>query len=177
MTTQGVRVLGLDPGLRRTGWGLVVSDGNRLSHIANGSVASDSSLELAPRLVQLFERLSEVVDRLEPDQAGIEETFVSRNPASTLKLGQARGVVMLVPALLGIPVAEYAPNQIKKSVVGTGHAAKQQIHAMVQVLLPGVTIKNSDAADALAVAICHVHHAFSGQARARAASALGGRAS
>lgn len=177
MTTQGVRVLGLDPGLRRTGWGLVVSDGNRLSHIANGSVASDSSLELAPRLVQLFERLSEVVDRLQPDQAGVEETFVSRNPASSLKLGQARGVVMLVPALRGILVAEYAPNQIKKSVVGTGHAAKQQIHAMVQVLLPGVTIKNSDAADALAVAICHAHHAFSGQARARAASALGGRAS
>ena len=177
MTTNGVRVLGLDPGLRRTGWGLVVSDGNRLSHLANGSVASDASLGLAPRLVQLFERLSEVVDRLQPDQAGVEETFVSRNPASSLKLGQARGVVMLVPALRGIPVAEYAPNQIKKSVVGTGHAAKQQIHAMVQVLLPGVTIKNSDAADALAVAICHAHHAFSGQARALAASVLEGRAS
>jgi crossover junction endodeoxyribonuclease RuvC len=176
MITNGVRILGLDPGLGRTGWGLVASDGSRLSHIANGSISSDASLELAPRLVQLFERLSDVVDRLEPQEAGVEETFVNRNPASTLKLGQARGVVMLVPALRGIPIGEYAPNQIKKSVVGTGHAAKEQIRAMVRVLLPGVKIENADAADALAVAICHAHHAFSGQARALAAGRLGERA-
>ena len=172
MTRRGVRVLGLDPGLRRTGWGLVVTEGSRLSHIANGSVSSDPSLDLGPRLVQLFERLSAVVDGLDPDQAAVEETFVNRNPRSTLKLGQARGVVMLVPALRGLPIGEYAPNQIKKSVVGAGHAGKEQIHAMVRVLLPGVKIENNDAADALAVAICHAHHAFSGRALAEARSAM-----
>lgn len=167
MTGDGVRVLGLDPGLVKTGWGMIRVNGNRLSHIANGSVATDASLSLAERLEQLFTGLSRMVKEMAPDQAAVEQIFVNRNPASALKLGQARGVVLLVPALVGIAVAEYAPNKIKKSVVGTGHAAKEQIRAMVQVLLPGVKIKNADAADALAVAICHAHHAFSPQGRLR----------
>lgn len=170
MTRREIRVLGIDPGLRRTGWGLVTADGSRLTHVANGSVASDPACDLSTRLMQIFSGLSEVVDGLEPDEAGIEETFVSRNPRATLKLGQARGIALLVPARRGIPVREYAPNRIKKSVVGSGHAAKRQIRAMVRVLLPGAAIENNDAADALAVAITHAHHAFSGQARLEAAA-------
>jgi len=152
------RILGLDPGLRNTGWGIVDAIGTRLVHVANGTVHSNSADDLARRLRDLHDGLMEVIAAWEPDAAAVEETFVNKNPVSTLKLGQARGVSLLVPALAGIPVAEYAPNHIKKSVVGSGHAAKEQIHAMVRVLLPGVTITGPDAADALAVAICHAHH-------------------
>jgi len=167
-----MRLLGLDPGLGKTGWGIIESDANRLRHIANGVVASDAKLELALRLAQLHDGLAEIVRQFRPDQAAIEETFVNQNPRSTLKLGQARGVVLLVPARHGIPVAEYAPNMIKKSVVGAGHAGKQQVQMMVSVLLPGIEIAGADAADALAVAICHAHH---GESAMRLAAAGAGR--
>lgn len=152
------RILGLDPGLRTTGWGVVDAIGTRLVHVANGTVTSDGGDDLARRLRDLHDGLRQVIADWEPDAAAVEETFVNKNPVSTLKLGQARGVALLVPALDGIPVAEYAPNHIKKSVVGSGHAAKEQIHAMVRILLPGVKINGADAADALSVAICHAHH-------------------
>jgi crossover junction endodeoxyribonuclease RuvC len=153
------RILGLDPGLRLTGWGVVESDGHRLRHLANGVVRSTDTLSLAERLREIHEGLLAVIALWRPQEAAIEETFVNKNPLSTLKLGQARGVVMLAPALAGMPVAEYAPTMIKKTVVGVGHAAKEQIQAMVQVLLPGVKIAGADAADALAAAICHAHFA------------------
>ena len=152
-------LLGLDPGLRRTGWGVVAADGNRLSHIANGCVTSQSSRPLAQRLVQIHDGLRTVILDHQPDAAAVEETFVNENAASTLKLGQARGVALLTPALAGIPVSEYAANLIKKSVVGSGHARKEQVRMMVETLLPGCRIAGQDAADALAVAICHAHHA------------------
>ena len=151
-------LLGLDPGLRRTGWGVIVAEDNRLSHLANGSVATEGGLGLAERLVQIHDGLVGVIERYHPIEAAVEETFVNRNPVSTLKLGQARGVVLLAAARAGLVVAEYPPNLVKKTVVGTGHAAKQQIQAMVGVLLPGCAIAGADAADALAVAICHAHH-------------------
>lgn len=154
----GQRLLGLDPGLRRTGWGVIEVQGNRLRHLANGVVRSDERAPLAHRLMQIHDGLRQVIVDWQPDAAAVEETFVNRNPASTLKLGQVRGVVLLVPALAGVPVGEYAPNKVKKSVVGSGHAAKCQIHDMVRRLLPGVDIAGEDAADALAVAICHAHH-------------------
>ncbi len=157
--SKRTRLLGLDPGLRKTGWGIIDAEANRLVHVANGSVTSESSDDLSQRLVQLFDGLQQVIADWAPDAAAVEETFVNKNPGSTLKLGQARGISMLVPALAGVAVFEYSPNLIKKSVVGTGHAAKQQIHAMVQVLLPGIKINGPDAADALAIAICHAHHA------------------
>ena len=163
-------LLGLDPGLQRTGWGVIASDGVRLSHVGNGVVATDPKASLAERLVTLYDGLIEVIERFVPDEACVEETFVNRNPASTLKLGQARGVAMLAPAHRGVPVAEYAPNLVKKSVVGAGHADKGQIDAMVRMLLPGCDPKGPDAADALAVAICHAHHAWTGRRLARAAS-------
>jgi len=153
-----MRVIGFDPGLRHTGWGVIDIDGNQLSHVDHGVVHSDSSLSLAERLVQLHDGLLEVVSRHDPGEAAVEETFVNVNAASTLKLGQARGIVMLVPAQRGMPVAEYPPNLIKKTVVGAGHAAKQQVQMMVNTLLPGSGVQSSDAADALAVAICHAHH-------------------
>ena len=167
------RLLGLDPGLRRTGWGIIDVDNNRLTHIANGSVTSDGDKSLAARLVELFDGLQAVIAEWRPDAAAVEETFVNKNPVSTLKLGQARGVALLTPALAGLPVHEYAPNLVKKSVVGTGHAAKEQIHAMVMVLLPGIKIAGPDAADALAVAICHAHHG-GGAAAHPAVAAVGG---
>ncbi len=154
-----MRLLGLDPGLRHTGWGVVDVAGNRLSHVAAGVVHSRDGEKLATRLVDLFRQLNSVLDRYAPDEAAVEETFVNKNPASTLKLGVARGVVLLVPAERGIPVFEYSANLIKKSVVGVGHADKQQIEMMVRRLLPGAAIEAADAADALAVAICHAHHA------------------
>lgn len=153
-----MRLLGLDPGLQKTGWGVVESHGNRLTHIANGVVKSDSKKSLAERLVELHDGLHEVLAEWQPQSCAVEETFVNKNPTSTLKLGQARGIALLVPAMAGIPVAEYTPNHVKKSVVGVGHAGKDQVEAMVQVLLPGVKINGPDAADALAVAICHAHH-------------------
>lgn len=151
------RVMGLDPGLRHTGWGVIDVAGTHLRHIAHGAVHSDAGDDLSERLRQLHDQLADVLDAWQPDEAAVEETFVNKNPVSTLKLGQARGVVLLVPALRGIPVAEYAPNMIKKAVVGSGHAHKDQIHAMVSMLLPGVKILSGDAADALSVAICHAY--------------------
>ena len=156
-----MRLLGLDPGLRNTGWGVIEATGNRLRHVANGVVRSQGDAPMAERLLQIHDGLLAVLADWQPAVAAVEETFVNKNPGSTLKLGQVRGVVLLVPALRGIPVAEYAPNLIKKSVVGSGHAEKEQIHAMVRMLLPGCEIANADAADALAVAICHAHHAAS----------------
>jgi crossover junction endodeoxyribonuclease RuvC len=152
-----MRIIGLDPGLRHTGWGVVAIDGARLRHIADGAVHASPRGTLAQRLVALFHGLDEVVARQRPDAAAVEETFLNKNPGSTLKLGAARGVVLLVPALRGIPVAEYSTNLIKKAVVGAGHADKHQIEVMVGMLLPGAQAL-ADAADALAVAICHAHH-------------------
>ena len=154
-----MRVLGLDPGLRHTGWGIVESDGVRLRHVANGTVKTDTELDLARRLVQLRHGLAEVLEVHRPDEAAVETTLVNKNPTSTLKLGVARGVVLMTPAEAGLPVAEYLPMIVKKAVVGTGHADKVQVGDMVARLLPGCPIASQDAADALAVAICHCHHA------------------
>ncbi len=153
-----VRLLGIDPGLRHTGWGIIDVAGNRLSHVADGAVHSDDSCPLAERLVQLHDALSAVVERYRPDEAAVEETFVNSNAVSTLKLGQARAVALLVPAQAGLAVAEYANNMVKKAVVGQGRAEKAQVQTMVRLLLPGCEIGSPDAADALAVAICHAHH-------------------
>ena len=152
-----LRLLGLDPGLLSTGWGIVDVAGNRLTHVADGSVRPDPKAPLAWRLRDLHDGLMNVLATYEPDEAAVEETFVNKNAASTLKLGEARGVVLLVPALAGLAVAEYSANRIKKSVVGVGHAAKDQVQLMVSRLLPGCEISGADAADALAVAICHAH--------------------
>lgn len=153
-----MRVLGLDPGLGTTGWGVIEAVENRLSHLASGFVETEPALPLARRLAQLHAALADLIAAWRPDEAAVEETFVNRNPLSTLKLGQARGVVMLAPALAGIPVAEYQATAVKRAVVGQGHAAKQQVQAMVRMLLPGAAPGRADAADALAVAICHAHH-------------------
>ena len=152
-----MRVLGLDPGLRHTGWGVIDVDGNRLTHIGDGVVHAATDQPLAMRLVSLFRQVTSVLERFRPDEAAVEETFVNRNPASTLKLGVARGVVLLAPAERGVPVAEYSANLIKKAVVGGGHAGKAQVQLMVRRILPGCGIEQPDAADALAVAICHAH--------------------
>ncbi len=153
-----MRLLGLDPGLRVTGWGVIEVADNRLRPVADGVVRSDDSLSLAERLAQLYGGLVAIIERYGPSEAAVEETFVNRNPASTLKLGQARGVALLAPAAAGIPVAEYAPTLVKQAVVGTGRAAKDQVGVMVRTLLPGCLVASPDAADALAVAICHAHH-------------------
>ena len=165
-----MRVLGIDPGLRRTGWGVIEAHGNCLRHVADGVVRAPDSGGMAARLARLHERLSEIITAHAPDSAAVEETFVSVNGATTLKLGQARGVALLAPALAGVPVAEYAANLVKKSVVGYGHAEKAQIGAMVGLLLPGATMETHDAADALAVAICHAHHWQTRASQLRAAS-------
>jgi crossover junction endodeoxyribonuclease RuvC len=151
-------LLGLDPGLGTTGWGLIAAEGNRLSHILNGQIKTDTAATLAVRLVTLHDELSDIIARHAPDGAAVEEVFVNANPQSTLKLGQARGVVMLTAAKAGIEIGEYAARLVKKAVVGTGTAQKAQVHAMVARLLPGVKIAGADAADALAVAITHAHH-------------------
>jgi crossover junction endodeoxyribonuclease RuvC len=154
-------VLGIDPGLRNLGWGIIDSQGSRLSHVANGichSERGDQEGDLALRLCSLFSQLTEVVRQYAPDAAAVEHTFVNKDAVATLKLGQARGIALLVPALAGISVWEYAPNAVKKTVVGVGHAAKVQVDHMVRLHLPGVVIKGPDAADALAIAICHAHH-------------------
>ena len=153
-----MRLLGIDPGLRVTGWGIIEAHGNRLSYVADGVVKSDAGLALAARLLQLYEGLVAVIDSFTPSEVAVEETFVNTNAASTLKLGQARGIALLVPARFGLVVAEYPPNLVKKSVVGVGHAAKGQVQMMVRTLLPGCLSTSPDAADALAVAICHAHH-------------------
>ena len=153
------RVLGIDPGLRRTGWGVIETVGNRLRHISHGVVDTDAKASVPERLRTLHEGLSQIVARYSPDEAVVEETFVNRNPDSTLKLGLARGVALLVPALACLPVHEYAANRIKKALVGAGHADKEQVALMVRHLLPGVGDASSDATDALAAAICHAHTA------------------
>ena len=152
-----MRILGIDPGLRTLGWGVIESAGPRIGHVANGLCRSDGD-DLAERLLSLFRQLGEVVARHRPDQAAVEQTFVNKDGAGTLKLGQARGIALLVPALAGLPVSEYAPNRVKKTVVGVGHADKAQILHMVRLQLPGCDPAGPDAADALAIAICHAHH-------------------
>jgi crossover junction endodeoxyribonuclease RuvC len=161
-----IRILGIDPGLRRTGWGMIVMRGNALSFVAAGTVGAPLDGELALRLAALHDGLDSVVRAHHPDEAAVEQTFVNRDAAATLKLGQARGIALLVPARAGIAVAEYAPNAIKKTIVGGGHAEKAQIRAMVRVLLPLARFDGDDEADALAIAICHAHHRQSAVRRA-----------
>jgi crossover junction endodeoxyribonuclease RuvC len=158
-----IRIIGIDPGLRRTGWGVIESDGVRLIYVASGLVTSEAEDELAARLLDLHRGLYAVIAQHCPLEAAVEETFVNDNARATLKLGQARGIAMLVPAQSGIRVAEYAPNQIKKTVTGVGHGDKSQVAAMVGMLLPKADPKSADESDALAVAICHAHHRASRQ--------------
>ncbi|MEQ8401882.1 MAG: crossover junction endodeoxyribonuclease RuvC [Roseitalea porphyridii] len=155
---ETIRIIGIDPGLRRTGWGIVEATGNRLGFVAAGTVRSDGAADLAARLCQIHDELSTVLNRHAPDEAAVEATFVNKDAAATLKLGQARGIAMLVPARAGLPVAEYAPNAVKKAVIGVGHGDKGQIAMMVRTLLPKAVFDTEDAADALAIAICHSHH-------------------
>ena len=152
-----MRVLGIDPGLRNLGWGVIDVAGSRLSHVANGVCRTVGS-DLADRLLSLHEQLTDVIATHMPDVAAVEQTFVNRDGAGTLKLGQARGIAILVPAQAGLPIGEYAPNAVKKAVVGVGHADKDQIAHMVRLHLPGAVPATADAADALAIAICHAHH-------------------
>tara|TARA_B110000902_G_C14100416_1_gene510428 strand:- start:343 stop:879 length:537 start_codon:yes stop_codon:yes gene_type:complete len=151
------RVLGIDPGLRNMGWGVIDVDGPRVRHVANGVIHSTGD-DLAVRLLSLYLGLTEIVERYAPQTAAVEQTFVNKDGAGTLKLGQARGIAMLVPAQAGLTVGEYAPNKVKKTVVGVGHADKEQVAHMVKLQLPGVDLAGPDAADALAIAICHAHH-------------------
>jgi len=155
---EAIRIIGIDPGLRRTGWGVVESAGNALRFVAAGTVRSDDKAALAARLCQLHDGLAEVLERTAPHEAAVEQTFVNKDATATLKLGQARGIAMLVPARAGLVVAEYAPNAVKKAVIGVGHGDKQQIQLMVKVLLPKASFDSADSADALAIAICHAHH-------------------
>jgi crossover junction endodeoxyribonuclease RuvC len=171
MTSRAIRILGIDPGLRRTGWGVIDVDGNRLIYVGCGSVESRDSLPLSERLLAIHQGLVKVMSEHSPLEAAVEQTFVNKDGAGTLKLGQARGIAMLVPAMSGISVAEYAPNQVKKTVVGAGHADKNQIRVMLGVLLPKADPKTPDAADALAIAITHAHHRQSIALRLRVASA------
>jgi crossover junction endodeoxyribonuclease RuvC len=161
-----IRILGIDPGLRRTGWGVIEVEGNRLVYVACGSAQSDETAALAMRLVTLHDALVRVVDAFRPDEAAIEQTFVNKNAAATLKLGQARGIALMVPARAGVLIAEYAPNLIKKTIVGAGHGDKAQIRMMLGVLMPKADPQTHDAADALAIAITHAHHRHSAVRRA-----------
>lgn len=153
-----MRVIGIDPGLRNMGWGIIDVDGSRLTHVANGICKSDGAAALSERLLSLHRQLTEVFRTYVPTAAAVEQTFVNKDAVATLKLGQARGVALLVPAQAGLEVGEYLPNAVKKAVVGVGHADKRQIDHMVKLQLPGVKIAGADAADALAIAICHSHH-------------------
>jgi crossover junction endodeoxyribonuclease RuvC len=167
MISSPIRILGIDPGLRRTGWGVLDVEGNRLIFVGCGSVETREQTALASRLLAIHEGLGLILDRFRPAEAAIEQTFVNKDGVATLKLGQARGVAMLAPAMFGIAVAEYAPNQVKKTVVGAGHADKTQIQAMLKILLPKADPKSADAADALAIAITHAHHRQSAAVAAR----------
>ena len=158
------RLLGIDPGLRFTGWGVLEAIGNRLSYVADGVIATNSVDDVPQRLKALHDGLAGLMREFQPDEAAVEETYVNRNGAATLKLGYARGVALLVPALLGIPVTEYGAKKVKLAVVGTGGADKEQVAMMVRRLLPGAVLRRADASDALAVAICHAHHRSSRQA-------------
>lgn len=153
-----VRIIGIDPGLRRTGWGVIESEGNRLRFVACGVLTPAVDQSLALRLVHLHEGLQRLVAEYQPQEAAVEETFVNAGARSTLLLGQARGIAVMTPASMGLPVGEYSANLVKKSVVGTGHAEKGQVELMVKTLMPAANFKSSDAADALAIAICHAHH-------------------
>ncbi|GAA4657394.1 crossover junction endodeoxyribonuclease RuvC [Bartonella pachyuromydis] len=164
---ETIRIIGIDPGLRRTGWGVVDISGNRFQFVAAGTVSSDVRCDLASRLCQLYKGLSEIVHRFMPHEAAVEHVFVNKDATATLKLGQARAVALLVPAQANLPVFEYAPNKVKKSVIGVGHGDKEQIHMMVKVLLPRAEFDSSDAADALALALCHSMHRTSLSDRAR----------
>ncbi len=155
---EAIRIIGIDPGLRHTGWGVIETLGNNLKFIAAGTVRSNDKCDLASRLSQLYEGLCGVLHQFMPLEAAVEQTFVNKDATATLKLGQARGIALLAPAQAGLPVAEYAPNSIKKAVIGVGHGEKQQIHMMVKVLMPRASFDTSDAADALAIAICHAHN-------------------
>ena len=155
---ETIRIIGIDPGLRRMGWGIIDRLGNSLRFVASGTVLSDGEMDLASRLCQLHDGLADIIHLHQPQEAAVEQTFVNKDAVATLKLGQARGIAMLVPARAGLRVAEYAPNAVKKSVIGVGHGEKQQIHMMLKVLMPKATFKGNDAADALAIAICHAHH-------------------
>lgn len=175
-----VKLLGVDPGLRYTGWGVIEADGNRLRHIADGVIATCWEADVPDRLRALHEALAALIAHHRPDEAAVEETYVNRNGAATLKLGYARGVALLAPALACIPVREYAAKSVKRAVVGTGGAEKGQVQAMVRRLLPGAALHRADAADALAVAICHAHHRASRIAwtsRAATPAAAGGASS
>ena len=152
-----VRIIGIDPGLRNTGWGVISQEGSKLTYVADGALHSDGDLSLAERLLQLHSQLIDVIREFDPDEAAVEETFVNTDARATLKLGQARGVLMLAPAMLKLPVSEYAPNTVKKAVVGAGHAEKDQVKHMVKLLLPKARMRTADSTDALAVAICHAH--------------------
>ena len=165
-----MRVIGLDPGLQGTGWGVVDSVNGRLKHVANGTCTTGKG-PLAGRLADLFAQIQAVLDRHAPDTAAVEHTFVNKDAAGTLKLGQARAISLLVPARAGLDVAEYAPNAVKKAVVGVGHADKAQVQHMIAMLLPGAAVNGADAADALAVAICHAWTAGTGARIARAVEA------
>jgi crossover junction endodeoxyribonuclease RuvC len=164
-----IRILGIDPGLRRTGWGVIDVDGNRLTFVACGSVATFDKAALANRLVAIHDGLAGIMAQFHPAEAAVETTFVNKDATATLKLGQARGIAMLVPALAGIEVAEYAPNLVKKTIVGAGHSDKTQIRMMIGVLLPKADPKSEDAADALAIAVCHAHHRGAAAMRLRIA--------
>ncbi len=174
---NNMRIIGFDPGLRNTGWGIIEADGNRLHYVADGTIRPAAARDMAVRLRELHDGLAGVLETWRPGEAAVEETFVNVNPASTLKLGQARGVVLLAPALAGLPVAEYSANRIKKAVVGVGHAGKDQVQMMVSRLLPGCEFSSADAADALAVAICHAHFASTRRAWAAPAERVAGVAS
>ncbi|MEM8979695.1 MAG: crossover junction endodeoxyribonuclease RuvC [Pseudomonadota bacterium] len=159
-----MRIIGIDPGLAKTGWGIIECEGSRLRHIANGTISTKTQKSnaatggLGARLSALFDHLSDVLQTHQPSAAAVEQTFVNKDGAGTLKLGQARGIAMLVPARAGLEIGEYAPNAVKKAVVGVGHADKRQVEHMVRLQLPGVELNGSDATDALAIAICHAHH-------------------
>jgi crossover junction endodeoxyribonuclease RuvC len=168
MSARPIRILGIDPGLRRTGWGVIETSGNRLSFIACGSVEPDTGMDLARRLLGIYDGLAAILAQFSPDEAAVEQTFVNRDAAATLKLGQARGIAMLVPARAGVRVAEYAPNLVKKTIVGAGHAEKVQIRVMIGMLLPKADPQSDDAADALAIAVTHAHHRTSALLKAAA---------
>ena len=168
---MAIRLLGLDPGLRATGWGVIDVEGNYLSAVANGTVCAPDKDDLATRLQYIFSHLTDIIALHRPNECAIEETFVNKNPASTLKLGHARAAAMLAASNAGLGVSEYTPNAVKKAVVGAGHADKHQVETMVAMLLPGHKAASSDAADALAVAICHAHHRVSNQRLQRAMAA------
>src|ERR1700756_5890717 len=163
-----IRILGIDPGLRRTGWGVIAIEGNRLMFLACGSLPTQDGAALAARLLAIHDGLRQVVDEHAPHEAAVEATFVNKDASATLKLGQARGIAMLVPAIAGLPVAEYAPNLVKKTIIGVGHGEKAQIRMMIGVLLPKAAPQSDDAADALAIAVTHAHHRASALVRVAA---------